>query len=80
MNGKKILVGVDLGPKTEPVSAYALWLAKVIKAAEICLLHVIDYGLTPPTYVIPYLEEEKARLDADLKTVDGKTQQPRDVG
>ena len=68
MSGKKIVVGVDLGPNTEPVSAYALWLAKVKEAAEICLLHVIDYGLTPPTYVIPYLEEEKARLNADLKT------------
>lgn len=68
MSEKKILVGVDLGPYTEMISAYAFWLAKVTEAGEICLLYVIDYGLTPPTYVIPYLEVEKARLDADLKT------------
>ena len=67
MNGKKILVGVDLGPQTEPISAYALWLANAIKATEICFLHVIDYGLTPQTYITPYLKVEKARLDVDLK-------------
>ena len=68
MSEKKILVGIDLGPYTEQASAYALWLANAMGAAKICLLHVIDYGLTPPTYVIPYLEVEEARLDADLKT------------
>jgi nucleotide-binding universal stress UspA family protein len=71
MSEKKILVCVDLGPYTELVSAYALWLAKVT-GGEICLLHVIDYDLTPPTYVIPYFEVEKARLDADIKTWTGK--------
>ena len=68
MSEKKILVGVDLGPHTESIAAYALWLAKATEAVEICLLHVIDYGLTPPTYIAPYLEVEKAGLDTNLKT------------
>jgi hypothetical protein len=68
MSEKKILVGIDLGPYTDQVSASALWLANAKEAVKICLLHGIDYGLTPPTYVIPYLEVEEAQLDADLKT------------
>ncbi len=46
MSEKKILVGIDLGPYTDQVSAYALWLANATEAVKICLLHVIDYGLT----------------------------------
>ncbi len=68
MGEKKIIAGVDLGPQTEPVSAYAFWLAKTTGTDEICLLHVIDYGISPPAYLAPYLAAERKHLEADLKT------------
>ncbi len=66
MGINKILAGIDLGPDTERVAAYALWLAQVTGAAGIGLIHVVDYALTPPAYVIPFLEAEKTRLDEAL--------------
>ncbi|MFO0753743.1 MAG: universal stress protein [Thermodesulfovibrionales bacterium] len=58
---RKILTAVDLGSDTEKVLAYALWLARSGggKDAEVHLLHVMDYALTPPAYMMPYLEKEK---------------------
>jgi len=67
MGEKTILVGVDFGPCTKPALAYAVWLAKNTEANKIFLLHVIDYSLTPPAYLLPYLEFERARLSNDLK-------------
>lgn len=61
MTCRKILAAVDLGSDTEKVLAYALWLARTCgeKEAEVHLLHVMDYALTPPAYMTPYLEKEK---------------------
>jgi nucleotide-binding universal stress UspA family protein len=67
MKTKKILAAVDLGPDTEKISAYAAWLAVTTGAEEVRLINVIDYGLTPPAYVMPYLEKEEARLAAEMK-------------
>lgn len=62
---EKILAAIDLGPDTEKILAYALWLSKTGGIeAEIDMLYVIDYALTPPAYLIPYMEKEK-KLDED---------------
>ena len=63
---KKILAGVDLGPDTERIAAYTVWLARSTGAQAVCLLHVVDFGLTPPSYVVPYLDKERARLDGEI--------------
>lgn len=55
---KRILAGIDLGPDTERVLAYASFFSKLWNAT-IDLLYVIDYLVTPPAYMMPYLEEEK---------------------
>lgn len=65
----KILSAVDLGPDTETVVAYALWLSKSggVEKAEIDMLYVIDYALTPPAYLIPYIEKEKKTDEEELE-------------
>lgn len=69
---KKILSAVDLGPQTGNVLAYALWLAGADSktesvASEVCVLHVMDYALTPPAYLLPYIEEEEAMAEKKLE-------------
>ena len=58
MKIEKILAGVDLGQDTEKVLAYASFFAKGL-GAPLHLLHVMDYLVTPPAYLSPYIEEEK---------------------
>ena len=67
MSEKKILVGIDLGPAPNrfqpmPFGWQRLQRQRNLPSSRDRL------WLDPPTYVIPYLEVEKARLDADLKT------------
>lgn len=72
MNGvlkaEKILAAIDLGSDTEKILAYALWLSKTVGSgtAEIDMLYVIDYALTPPAYMIPYIEKEKKADEEEL--------------
>jgi len=58
MKIEKILAGIDFGKDTEKVLAYASLFAEVF-GASLNLLYVIDYIITPPTYLTPYIEEEK---------------------
>ena len=58
MNIKKILAGIDFGKDTEKALSYAAFFAKEFKAS-LNLLYVIDYLITPPAYIAPYIEEEK---------------------
>lgn len=58
MKVERILAGVDLGLDTERVLAYAAHFAKVMDAS-LHALFVIDYLVTPPSYLAPYIEEEK---------------------
>jgi nucleotide-binding universal stress UspA family protein len=54
----RILAGLDLEQDTEKVLAYASFFAKAL-GAPLHLLHVIDFLVTPPTYLSRYMEEEK---------------------
>ncbi|HAK88073.1 MAG TPA: hypothetical protein DHV16_03020 [Nitrospiraceae bacterium] len=65
----KILSAVDLGPDTEKVIAYALWLSGAggAEKAEIDMLYVMDYALTPPGYLMPYIEKEKKTDEKELE-------------
>ena len=58
MKIRKILTGIDLSPSSEPIIAYAAHIASVTRAS-LDLLYVVDYLVTPPVYLEPYLEEEK---------------------
>lgn len=65
----KILSAIDLGTDTEKVIAYALWLSKAggAEKAEIDMLYVMDYALTPPGYLMPYIEKEKKTDEEELE-------------
>jgi nucleotide-binding universal stress UspA family protein len=61
-----IVAGIDLGPYTENVVSYAACFAAATRA-RIRLLYVIDYLLTPPSYLSSYIEDEKAREEAQMR-------------
>ncbi len=60
-----ILSGIDLGPDTAGVLSYAAYFG-VKTRAVVRLLYVIDYLLTPPSYLGAYIEEEKKREEAEM--------------
>lgn len=62
-----ILTGIDLGPDTEMVLAYTSFFSKLFNAT-VDLLYVIDYLITPPTYMIPYIEDERISALKTLNT------------
>lgn len=55
---EQILTGIDLGPDTETVLAYASFFGRLF-GSHVHLLYVIDYLVTPPAYIMPYLEQER---------------------
>ena len=58
MKIKKILAGIDFGPATDSIIAYASTFATAMNAS-LHLLHVLDYIVTPPAYLAPYIDQEK---------------------
>lgn len=62
---KMIVCGIDLGPATEQVVAYAAFFAGSFKV-PVRLLYVIDYLLTPPSYLAAYIEEEKKKEEDEM--------------
>jgi nucleotide-binding universal stress UspA family protein len=60
-----ILSGIDLGPDTESVLSYAAYFGARTRAT-VKLLYVIDYLLTPPSYLAAYIEEEKRREETEM--------------
>jgi nucleotide-binding universal stress UspA family protein len=61
MNITKILAGIDFEKDTEKVLAYASYFAENYNAS-LDILHVLDYLVTPPAYLMPYIEEEKKNV------------------
>lgn len=57
---KKILTAIDLTLQNKTLIAYSAWLSR-LSGSEVQLLYVIDYALTPPAYMMPYIEQEKKR-------------------
>jgi nucleotide-binding universal stress UspA family protein len=61
-----IAAGVDLGPDSERVIAYAAGFASATDT-PVRLLYVIDFLLTPPSYLSAYIEEERKHEEAELR-------------
>jgi nucleotide-binding universal stress UspA family protein len=57
----KILAGIDFEKDTEKVLAYASYFANNFNAS-LDLLYVLDYLVTPPAYLMPYIQEEKRNI------------------
>ncbi|RPI35912.1 MAG: universal stress protein, partial [Nitrospiraceae bacterium] len=60
-----ILTGIDLGPDTEKNLAYAAYFASAT-GSTVRLLYIIDYLLTPPSYLTSYIEDEKKREEKEM--------------
>ena len=71
MKIERILAGIDFGPSAAMVAAYASYFAG-LAGASLHLLYVLDYLVTPPQYLSPYIEKE--RVMAEEKFQDLKTQ------
>lgn len=63
---KAIITGIDLGPETGRVLSYAAYIASCTRA-DLRLLYVMDYMMTPPTYLSGYVEEEKKREEKEME-------------
>ncbi len=66
MKSHCILAGLDLGADTEKIVSYTAYFSAQTKSS-VRLLYVIDYLLTPPTYLMPYIEEEQKRDEGELQ-------------
>jgi nucleotide-binding universal stress UspA family protein len=63
-----IALAIDFKKLTPTVINSGIFLAEHLpEVSNIILFHAIEYFLTPPAYLQPYLEEEKQRLKQDLK-------------
>ena len=60
-----IITGIDLGPDTKRNISYAAYFASGA-GATVRLLYVIDYLLTPPSYLSSYIEEEKKQEEEEM--------------
>ncbi len=58
----KIIVGIDLKKLTNAVISYSIWLAKVFNCKNLSFFHILEYNLTPPSYLIPYINKEKEKI------------------
>ncbi len=72
--GPRLVAGIDLGPETEQVVSYAALFAAPTHAT-VRLLYVIDYLLTPPSYLAEYIEEEKRREESEMAIWKARLQQ-----
>ena len=66
MKSRCILAGIDFGAGTEDIVSYAAVFSAAAKTS-LKLLYVIDYLLTPPTYLMPYIEQERLRDEEELQ-------------
>ena len=65
MTGRGILAGIDLGPETGKIVSYAACFSAAAQS-PVRLLYVMDYLLTPPSYLMPYIEEETRREETEM--------------
>lgn len=61
-----IVAGIDLSADTEKIISHAACFSAVTRSS-VRLLYVIDYLLTPPAYLMPYIEEERKRDEGELQ-------------
>jgi nucleotide-binding universal stress UspA family protein len=62
---KVILSGIDLGFATENIIGYTSYVASKVHGS-VRLLYVIDYLLTPPSYLSAHIEEERMREESEI--------------
>ncbi len=66
---KRIIVGIDFKKLTNSLISHALWLSNLLKCNNLTLFHIIEYNLTPPAYLLPYISKEKQILENKLSSI-----------
>lgn len=66
MKVDKVFVAVDFKETTISLVSHAIWLSKLTNCNKLCLFHVLEYNLTPPAYLMPYIEKEKRKIENEL--------------
>lgn len=69
INTDKILVAIDFKELTNTLLSYALWLCDVTNCKKITLFHIMEYTLTPPAYLMPYITKEKRKIKEKLTEI-----------
>lgn len=69
MKVEKIYVALDFKSATKSVLSHALWLSQTFDCKKLCLFHIMEYTLTPPAYLMPYINKEKQKAEATLKSL-----------
>lgn len=72
ITSEKIFVAVDFKPFTYTVLSYAVWLSRVVDCSSITLFHIMEYAMTPPAYLMPYIIKEKKKVETNLKELTTK--------
>ncbi len=63
---KKIIVGIDFKKLTNTVISYSLWISNLLNCRDLSLFHILEYNLTPPSYLMPYISKEKEKIEKKL--------------
>ncbi len=66
---ERIIVGIDFKKLTNSVISHALWLSNVLRCKNLTFFHIIEYNLTPPAYLLPYISKEKQILENKLNSI-----------
>ncbi|MCX8034156.1 MAG: universal stress protein [Thermodesulfovibrio sp.] len=73
MNAEKIYIAIDFKSSTNSVLSYAVWLSQTFECKNLCLFHIMEYTLTPPAYLTPYINKEKKKIEEKLKKLAEQT-------
>ncbi|MEN2994686.1 MAG: universal stress protein [Thermodesulfovibrio sp.] len=73
MNAEKIYIAIDFKSSTNSMLSYAVWLSQIFECKTLCLFHIMEYTLTPPAYLTPYINKEKRKIEEKLKKLAEQT-------
>lgn len=69
MNIERVYVAIDFKSATPLVLSHAVWLSQTFDCKNLCLFHIMEYTLTPPAYLTPYINREKKKTEEKLKNL-----------
>lgn len=69
---EKIFVAIDFKKAVNAILSYTVWLSGIVECKNIILFHIMEYNLTPPRYLMPYINKEKNKIMSKLKELADK--------
>ncbi|MCX8034521.1 MAG: universal stress protein [Thermodesulfovibrio sp.] len=62
----EIIIGIDFKKLTNTILSYSIWLSTVVNCKNLSLFHILEYNLTPPSYLLPHINREKEKIKKNL--------------